>query len=226
MREIDVFLVQQFSECFRPSEPILEIGSRLLENGTDLRKFFLGKSYFGTDFISGNGVDQLHDASCLGVRTGSIGTVVSVSTIEHVFKISEMFNEVFRVLNPDGAVLVSSHMDFGIHGYPSDYWRFTPEAISLLLGPCKAKIVGYQGLSYQPHCVFGLGFKTMPQDFDDKAQRFRSQLESQVYRMKNGLSVGAKFKRMRQLASFRAFGSRDAYKKTRDEYRLGWHVNT
>ena len=61
MREIDVFLVHQFSECFRPPEPILEIGSRLLENGTDLRKFFREKSYFGTDFISGNGVDQLHE---------------------------------------------------------------------------------------------------------------------------------------------------------------------
>ena len=93
--------------------------------------------------------------------------------------VCSMHSERFqRVLAAHGAVVVTSHMDCGIHAYPSDYWRFTPEAFARLLDHFPAKIVGYQGLSYNPFVVFGIGFKEVPQNFDRLAAQFRLSLNN------------------------------------------------
>ncbi|HEX4969324.1 MAG TPA: class I SAM-dependent methyltransferase, partial [Nitrospiraceae bacterium] len=88
MTELDRLLVQTFTRVFQPGEPVLEIGSHQLKAGGDpshdLRPFFPGRKYIGSDFSPGPGVDCAADATKLGIRERTIGTVVMVSTIEHV----------------------------------------------------------------------------------------------------------------------------------------------
>jgi hypothetical protein len=50
-------------------------------------------------------------------------------------------------------------MNFPIHSYPYDYWRFTPEAFRSLLIPFTHSLVDFAGESDFPHTVVGLGFK-------------------------------------------------------------------
>jgi hypothetical protein len=50
-------------------------------------------------------------------------------------------------------------MNFPIHDYPHDYWRFTPEAFKSLLAPFKSSLVGFAGKSNFPHTVIGIGLK-------------------------------------------------------------------
>jgi len=82
MTLLDRLLVQAFVNNFRGSEPIFEIGSHQLREGgnpdQDLRSFFCGRKYIGSDFSSGPGVDCVADATRLGVKKGSIGTVDAV----------------------------------------------------------------------------------------------------------------------------------------------------
>jgi hypothetical protein len=227
MTLLDRVLVQTFVRLFQLGEPVLEIGSHQLKAGGDpyqnLRPFFPGRKYIGSDFSPGPGVDCVADATRLGIRERAVGTIVMVSTIEHVFRVFDAFGEISRVLAAHGAVVVTSHMDCGIHAYPSDYWRFTPEAFARLLDHFPAKIVGYQGLSYNPFVVFGIGFKEVPENFDQLAARFRCELEQSMNTAKGALPMKNKLSRMRRLFLWRLFGSKDSFRKLRDEHVIGWH---
>ena len=48
---------------------------------------------------------------------------------------------------------------FHIHEHPSDYWRFTPDALALLLRRYPHKILGWQGPATRPANVWALAFR-------------------------------------------------------------------
>jgi len=74
-------------------------------------------------------------------------------------------DEVYRVLKPDGIVVVTSVMNFPIHEYPFDYWRFTPEGFKSLLKHFEHQYVDFAGDELFPHTVVGLAFKDLvPKD--------------------------------------------------------------
>ncbi|HKT34260.1 MAG TPA: methyltransferase domain-containing protein [Nitrospira sp.] len=226
MTLLDRLLVQTFVKIFSVSEPVFEVGSHQLREGgnayQDLRPFFIGKKFIGSDFSPGPGVDCATDATQLGIKQGSVGTVVMVSTIEHIFRVFDAFDQVHRVLSPGGTLIVTSHMDCGIHAYPSDYWRFTPEAFARLLDNFPAKIIGYQGLSYNPFVVFGVAFKSPPENFNELSAQFRLALERAMKEASGVFPVKDKMARYRRLVLWRLFGSKDAYRKLRDEHVIGW----
>ncbi len=47
---------------------------------------------------------------------------------------------------------------FHIHGHPSDYWRFTPQALGVLLDAYPSKVVGWHGPARRPASVWALAF--------------------------------------------------------------------
>lgn len=70
-----------------------------------------------------------------------------------------MLRDIYRILRPDGIVVMSSHMNFPIHNYPFDYWRYTPAAFDLLVRSFAARAVFYQGDPLAPHTVFAIARK-------------------------------------------------------------------
>jgi hypothetical protein len=53
-----------------------------------------------------------------------------------------MAENIQRLLEPGGVLYVSVPFAWEIHSYPSDYWRFTPEAVRLL----------FPGIDFFPEC--------------------------------------------------------------------------
>lgn len=150
------------AETFALPEPILEVGSYQVagqEAIADLRCLFPGKDYLGIDLRPGPGVDQLGDVQDLPFADASIGTVIAMNTFEHVPRFWRGFAEIERVLRRDGALLVSCPFYFHIHSYPSDYWRFTPEALELLLEEYPSKLLGWHGAQKRPANVWALAFR-------------------------------------------------------------------
>ncbi len=95
------------AETFDLPGPILEIGSYQVagqEAIADLRSLFPGKDYLGVDMRPGPGVDLVADVEELPHADGSVGTVIAMSTFEHVPRFWRGFDEVHRVLRPDGAL--------------------------------------------------------------------------------------------------------------------------
>lgn len=143
-------------------EPIVEFGSMQVEPGqpNDVRPLFAGREFIGTDFREGPGVDRIEDLRKLSFADGEVGTALCLDTLEHCADPIAAARELRRVVSPDGGVCVlSSVMLIGIHGYPSDYWRFTPEGLRLLLDGYDEADVAAMGDPEAPFWVFGIGCK-------------------------------------------------------------------
>jgi SAM-dependent methyltransferase len=150
------------AETFDLPGPILEIGSYQVagqEELADLRALFPDRAYVGLDARPGPGVDCVADAEKLPQADASVGTVIAMNTFEHVPRFWRGFEEIRRVLRPDGALFVSCPFYFHIHSYPSDYWRFTPQALEVLLHDYPSKLLGRHGPHKRPAGVWALAFR-------------------------------------------------------------------
>ena len=162
MRETIRQFVKICSENFEIQEPIYEFGSLRVpgqEALADLRPLFQNKKYVGADMRGGLGVDVILNLHKIDLPDESVGTVLILDTLEHVEKPREAIKEAHRILKPNGILIISSVMNFPIHDYPYDYWRFTPQAFVSLLKSFDSSFVDYIGDEKFPHTVVGIGFK-------------------------------------------------------------------
>jgi SAM-dependent methyltransferase len=162
MRESIKQFVKICAETLPFSEPVYEFGSFQVpgqEGFADLRPLFPDKKYVGADMRQGPGVDLVLNLHNINLPSESVGTVLLMDTLEHVELPRKAIEEVHRILKPNGTLIISSVMNFPIHDYPYDYWRFTPEAFRSLLKPFTSCFVDFAGESVFPHTVVGIGFK-------------------------------------------------------------------
>ncbi|MGI8623498.1 MAG: methyltransferase domain-containing protein [Solirubrobacteraceae bacterium] len=148
-------------------DPVVEFGSLQVEahQDGDLRPLFPGRDYGGTDFREGPGVDRVEDLRGLSFGDGAVGTALCLDTLEHCEDPPQACRELARVTRGDGGVcVISSVMLFGIHGYPGDFFRFTPEGFCSLLGGFDAAWVGAVGHPDIPTQVIGVGAHGRPLD--------------------------------------------------------------
>lgn len=112
-------------------EPIIEIGSKRppsQDNLANLRPLFPGRTFMGCDMEAGNGVDRIENLENLTFKDGEVGTFILCDTLEHVRDLDRAMKELERCLNSrTGVLIATSVMLFPVHGFPNDYWRFTPE---------------------------------------------------------------------------------------------------
>jgi len=154
--------VAELAERMGLTEPIVEFGSLQVEPGqpNDLRRLCGGRDFVGTDLRPGPGVDRVEDLRRLSFGDEEIGTAFCLDTLEHCADPLTACRELHRVLSPGGLCVVSSVMFFPVHGYPQDYWRFTPEGLRLLLAPFDdvwACGIGHPELPMQVIAVAGKG---------------------------------------------------------------------
>lgn len=155
-------VVADLAERIELREPVVEFGSMQVEDGqpNDLRPLFGGLSFIGTDMRAGPGVDRTEDLRALRFADGEVGTALCLDTLEHCADPMAASRELHRVVSDDGGIcIISSVMLIGIHAYPSDYWRFTPEGFRLLLDGFDDVDVAAWGDPEAPFFVFGIGAK-------------------------------------------------------------------
>jgi SAM-dependent methyltransferase len=149
-------------EAFPLPGPVLEIGSYQVagqEQLTNLRGLFPDQPYLGIDIRPGPGVDQVANVETLPFADATFGTVIALSTFEHVRHFWQGFEEVYRVLRTTGVFLVACPFYFHQHNYPCDYWRFTPDALDVLLEPYPIRVVGWHGPARRPANVWAAAFR-------------------------------------------------------------------
>jgi SAM-dependent methyltransferase len=167
-------------------DPVVEVGSFQAagqEAIADLRPYFPDREYIGVDMRPGPGVDRVEDVRSLSFADRSIGVLLMLETLEHVADPARALAEVRRTVRPGGMVVISMPFDLHIHGFPEDYWRFTPEACNLMLAPIGPRLTGSLGPAKDPLFVFGVAFPGA-EAADARAmagalvRRFRGEMES------------------------------------------------
>jgi SAM-dependent methyltransferase len=199
MRDHNKAFCRIVTETFDCPGPVYEFGSFQVEGQVDyadLRSLFAGKSYVGCDMRPGPGVDRVEDVSAINLPDGSAGTVLCIETFEHVFEVRRAFDEVHRILKPGGVFLITSPLNFRIHGYPDDYWRMTPSCLRRMLTVYNARITGYQGHERFPHSVMGLAIKApVPPAFTARAGSFQRKYQDWLRRQERSLPAATKLRR-------------------------------
>jgi hypothetical protein len=90
--------------------------------------------FLGTDIQDGADVDVVADAHTLSSAFGSehFDAIISCSTFEHIKYPVLAAHEVMKTLKVGGLLYLQTHQTFALHGYPSDYCRFSRDALAAL----------------------------------------------------------------------------------------------
>lgn len=113
----------------------LIVGSKVYAGREDRRKAY--PDALGVDMLSGEGVDIQADLCERGLDVvarlrGTFAHVECCSVMEHATRPWVMASNLQRLLMPGGTLHLSVPFVWRVHAYPSDYWRFTDEAVKLL----------------------------------------------------------------------------------------------
>ncbi len=129
--------IKKFEKEF--AGPFLEVGSKDYGERQALRSIFSDKdSYVGADMQEGSGVDVLLDFTQdfdeidKKLKGSRFGTIFCMSVLEHCEQPFKMAENLTALLKPDGRICLSVPFAWKFHGYPSDFWRFTPEGVEKL----------------------------------------------------------------------------------------------
>jgi SAM-dependent methyltransferase len=98
-------------------------------------------------------------------------------TLEHLPDPCRAVTEAHRVLRDDGVMALSVPFNYRLHGFPSDYWRFTASGVHALLSSFGDKIVIAIGPRMKPAFIFGIAAKTATPGFAESRLRFRARVE-------------------------------------------------
>jgi len=95
--------------------------------------------------------------------SGQFDYVVSDQVLEHVEGDPQLvFDESYRVLKQGGLAVHTTVFIFPIHGYPSDFWRFSPAALRLLARKF-SEIIAVGGFGNRAMWIIDLlGLDTVP----------------------------------------------------------------
>ena len=150
MRDHNKAFCSLVAETFDCPGPVFEFGSYQVdgqEGYANLAALFPGKEYVGCDMRPGPGVDRVEDVTAISLPDESAGTVLCIETFEHVFEVSKASTRSSACSSRAGIFVITSPLNFRIHGYPDDYWRMTPNCLRRHLSPYAARVVRLSGLS-------------------------------------------------------------------------------
>ena len=128
MNAVDRFLAR----CNPRHGRTLVCGSKIHEgtNKEDRRDLYADP--FGVDMLEGEGVDLVHDLEEPLPLYMSFEHVDCVSTLEHVRRPWLFAQNVENAMIEGATILVMVPWVWRLHGYPDDYFRYTPSGIASL----------------------------------------------------------------------------------------------
>jgi SAM-dependent methyltransferase len=126
---------------------VLEVGTKQAVEGrsTHSKHAFPSvarENYVMADVAPGQDVDIVADLHSLPAEwTSRFDGFVANAVFEHLERPWLAAREVVRILAPGGLCYVSTHQTFPLHGYPSDFFRFSREALSLVFADAGLRVV-------------------------------------------------------------------------------------
>lgn len=109
----------------------LVVGSKVYKSRVDERKKFADA--IGVDMLPGHGVDIVHDLELpLPEELGKFDHIECRSVLEHAKRPWLVCQTLEQVMRPGASIFLGVPWVWRYHGYPDDYWRFTPSSLHVL----------------------------------------------------------------------------------------------
>lgn len=120
-----------------------------------------GKIIKRQDQFEAENIDYCCDIHTLdGIPSRSIACVTLLESLEHIAQPQLAISSVTRVLKNQGLFIMTTVMDFPIHRYPHDFWRFCPEGLALLLRELKIVDFTIEGFKEKPRGLWVTALKS------------------------------------------------------------------
>lgn len=126
-RKLTRVTLDRFIARHATNRPTLDIGA---QNGPYAAQF---PARVGLDILPGRGVRIIGDAQALGIRDSAFPVILCTEVLEHLPEPQKAIDEMFRVLEPGGTLLLTTRFLFPIHDAPHDYFRYTKYGLRHLL---------------------------------------------------------------------------------------------
>lgn len=91
------------------------------------------EEWITVDIVRSYKPDIQADAARLPIKSNSVDVIKCTEVLEHVRDADSVVAELERVLKPGGTLVLSMPFNYGIHGDPEDYQRYTEHKLRLLL---------------------------------------------------------------------------------------------
>lgn len=89
------------------------------------------ENYIGIDVVIGQGKVRASGES-IPFKDATFDSAVCLQTLEHVKEPKRLLSEAYRVLRPNGRLLLTVPFMWGIHSEPHDYFRYTRYGLEYL----------------------------------------------------------------------------------------------
>ena len=137
---------------------ILELGYLPNSSDIDFKKYFvkLGSSFYRTNLTSSNDTDfswDLHESLPASSPIKKFDCIICSSIMEHVACPWIAAKNIEQAISPQGLLIWTTPWVWRIHGYPSDYWRFTPNAVKELFSLIEWTWEGYEITDGKNHSI-------------------------------------------------------------------------
>jgi SAM-dependent methyltransferase len=137
---------------FKPDNArmILDYGS----GGSPYRSLFGDCVYHRADLVGGEDLDFSYQADArLPPEASNYDCVLSTQVLEHVEDPDLYLRECYRVLQPGGRLILTTHGLFEDHGCPHDYWRWTVYGLMRLIERAGFEVAAAKKLTTGPRCA-------------------------------------------------------------------------
>lgn len=137
------------------SRHINKLNGKLLDFGCGSKPYknlINVEEYIGLDFPSEGHdhsnelIDVFYDGKNIPFGDNFFDSIFSSEVFEHVFNLDEVLNELFRVLKPDGIILITCPFVIGEHEQPNDFARYTSFALKHIMVKSGFEVIHYEKL--------------------------------------------------------------------------------
>jgi SAM-dependent methyltransferase len=118
---------------------VLDLGAGSAKYKPDILKY--ATEYLACDVVPGRHIDVVCDVLKLPMEDASFDTVICTQVLEHVKEPWKVAEEMFRILRPNGIIILTVPFNVIEHADPCDYYRFTLDGAKYLFERTGMKIV-------------------------------------------------------------------------------------
>jgi SAM-dependent methyltransferase len=131
-RHIADFITKTYAKLPKKTGRLLEIGP---QERSLVKETFAGFEYQSLDVVDTYGPTYVGDITRLNpqIADQSFDCVICMEVLEHCLQPFDAIKELRRMLKDGGHLLVSSPLNWRIHGPVPDCWRFTEHGYKVLL---------------------------------------------------------------------------------------------